>query len=134
VDPTIAGDVAAFLASRCAAPGGHVLISITSKNAVRKALAVLGRKALPETNVTITPYVMRHQVIADLKATFGGGEEVAAAAGHGTDRTQAKYGCVQHGRKRKGYLKISGARKPRTGNVQRARQLSEGEHTLQRRG
>jgi hypothetical protein len=125
IDPTIAGDAAAFLAARYAAAGGHLVISIASKNAVRKALAVLGRKALPEINETITPYVIRHQVIADLKITFGAGEEVAAAAGHGTDRTQAKYGCFQHGRKRKGYLGITSARKPRAGNVERVRQLSE---------
>jgi hypothetical protein len=125
VDPTIAGDAAAFLASRSAAAGGHLVISTISKNAVRKALAVLGGEALPEINETITPYVIRNQVIADLKTTFGGGEKVAAAAGHGTDRTQAKYGRVQHGRKRKGYLGITSTRKPSVGNVERVRQLAE---------
>lgn len=125
IDPTIAGDAAVFLASRCAAAGDRLVISSTSKNAVRKAIDVLGGKALPESDVTVTPYVMRHQVIADLKATFGGGEEVAAAAGHGTDRTQARYGRVQHGRKRKGYLAITAARPPRVGNVERVRQLAE---------
>src|SRR5260221_7426332 len=54
----------------------------------------------------------------------GGGEDVAAAAGHCTDRTQAHYGRVQHGRKRKGYLSITAARPPRCDNVERARQLS----------
>jgi hypothetical protein len=131
VDPTIAGHAAAFLASRCANAGGHLVICISSKNAIRKAVAALGRKALPETGVVVTPYVIRNQLLADLKATFGGGEKVAAAAGHGTDRTQARYGRVQHGRKRKGYLAITAARPPRVGNVERGKQLEEIK-TLQR--
>jgi hypothetical protein len=56
---------------------------------MRKSLAHLGRRALPEVAVAITPYVLRHQIIA---ATVGAGTEVAAAAGHRTDRTQARYG------------------------------------------
>jgi hypothetical protein len=124
IDPTVAGYAAAFLAARCKASHGRIVLSIESKNAVRKAIANLGRKALPETKVTITPYVLRHQLIADLKATFGGGKNVAAAAGHCTDRTQARYGFIQHGRKRKGYRSITSARAPRSENIDRVRQLS----------
>ncbi|WMT73461.1 hypothetical protein [Bradyrhizobium sp. Ash2021] len=103
-----------------------MVVSTKSKNAVRKALAKLGSKALPELgdDVLITPYVLRHQIIADIKTTFGGGEEVAAAAGQGTDRTQAHYADIKHGRKRKGYLSIKAAHRPRCGNVERGRHLS----------
>jgi hypothetical protein len=124
IDPTIADEPAKYLAARCRQEGGQMVVSIESKNAIRKAVKLLGEKALPKSNVTITPSVMRHQLIADLKKTFGAGEEVASASGHGTQRTQAKYGYVQHGRKRKGYIQIISARKPRAGNVERARQLS----------
>lgn len=124
IDPTIADEPAKYLAERCRQAGGHMVVSIESKNAVRKAIKVLGEKALPESDVTITPYVMRHQLIADLKKTFGAGEEAASAAGHGTQRTQSKYGYIQHGRKRRGYVDIISARKPRFGNVERARQFS----------
>ncbi len=124
VDAKIIGGPAVFLAERCSAAGGQFIISTHSKNAVRKALRLLGLRAFPELADTITPYVLRNQVIADLKVTFGGGAEVAAAAGHCTDRTQAHYGRVQHGRKRKGYLSITAARPPRCDNVERARQLS----------
>jgi hypothetical protein len=81
---------------------------------------------------TPMPSVLRHQLIADLKVTFGGGEKVAAAAGHGNDRTQARYESIQHGRKRKGYLTITSARTPRSGNVDRARQLSRVKVTRRR--
>ena len=125
VDPTLLGGPGEYLAKRCNASGGSIVVSSESKNAVRKAMAKLGGKALPEIgDIVITPYVLRNQLIADLKATFGAGEEVAAAAGHCTDRTQARYGHIQHGRKREGYLSIKAARRPRCGNVERARHLS----------
>jgi hypothetical protein len=124
IDTTLADPPAIFLAERCREAGGHMIVSVKSKNAVRKSIAALGRLAFPERNVTITPGVARHQLIADLKLTFGGGEIVAAAAGHGTDRTQARYGYLQHGRKRHGYVSIVSARTPRAGNIERARQFS----------
>jgi hypothetical protein len=89
VDPTEGGEPAAYLAELCASAGGRMVVSLRSKNAMRKSLAHLGRRALPEVAVAITPYVLRHQIIA---ATVGAGTEVAAAAGHRTDRTQARYG------------------------------------------
>lgn len=123
VDPTKAGEVAAFLASQCAAVGGRMVVSISSKNAVRKAVGVLGQRALPQCRILITPYVLRHKVLADLKATFGGGEQVAAAAGQCTDRTQSAYAGAQLGSKLEGYIAVTSERVPRTGNVERARKL-----------
>jgi len=44
-----------------------------------------------------SPYSMRHQVSAELKAIFGpdGAETVAAAMGHRTTRSQGRYGAVK---------------------------------------
>lgn len=125
IDPTIADEPAKYLAARCREAGGHMVVSVKSKNAVRKAIKVLGETTFPEGEVAITPSVMRHQLIADLKKTFGAGEEVAAASGHGTQRTQANYGYLQHGRKRRGYIGITSARTPRAGNIERARTFSQ---------
>jgi hypothetical protein len=69
---------------------------------------------------------LRNQLIADLKKTLGAGEDVAAASGHSTDRTQSRYGHYQHGRRRKGYIAITSERIPRARNVERASQLSKG--------
>ena len=124
IDPTLADAAAAYLAARCADAGGQIVVSISSKNAFRKRLARLGQHALPEYNVVITPYVCRDQAIADFKVTLGAGAAVAAAAGQSTDRTQAKYGNVSHGRKRKGLIGVESARTPRAGNVARARDLA----------
>jgi hypothetical protein len=123
VDSTKAGEVAAFLATQCAAVGGQIVVSTSSKNAVPKALGVLGQRALPQCRILITPYVLRHSVLADLKATFGGGAQVAAAGGQGNDRTQSKYAGAYYGRKLKGYISVTSVRQPRAGNVQRALEL-----------
>jgi hypothetical protein len=124
IDPTIAAPPAAFLAERCRLSANHVIVvSIVSKDAVRKAITRLGEAALGEVDFSITAYTIRHQVLADLKATFGGGETVASAAGHSTDRTQAKYALVHLGRKLIGYISITALRRPRTGNVERGREL-----------
>ena len=124
-DPTLEGGPAAYLADRCAVAGGSIVVSISGKNKMRKALAQLGRLALPKIKkVVITPYVIRNQLIADIKATVGAGAEVAAAANHCNDRTQAKYGRAEHGRRRKGYLGVVSMRAPRAGNVARAKELA----------
>ncbi|MCK9913552.1 hypothetical protein MXD81_30655 [Microbacteriaceae bacterium K1510] len=125
VDPTEAGGPAAYLAELCTAAGGRTVVSLRSKNAMRKGLARLGRRALPEVGVVITAYVLRHQAVADLKATVGAGTEVAVAAGHCTDRTQARYGRAEHGKTRKGFMSANSARSPRVGNVERGYALSK---------
>lgn len=124
IDPKTAGGPAAYLAELCAASGGRLVVSLCSTSPMRKALARFARRALPEVRAKITPYVFRHQVIADLKATLGAGAEVAAAAGHCTDRTQARYGRVQHGRKRGGIVGVRSRRAPRAENVARAHALA----------
>jgi hypothetical protein len=123
-DPTKAEPCVAYLAGLCAAAGGRLVVSLSSKNAMRKSLARLGARALPEVDVVITAYVIRNQAIADLKATVGAGGEVAAAAGHCVDRTQAKYGCAVHGKPRKGFIGVVSARPPRADNVDRAHSLA----------
>jgi hypothetical protein len=126
IDPTIASRPAAFLAVRCRLSANHrIVVSTASTGAVRKAINRLGEDALGELTVSIAANTFRHQVLADLKVTFGAGETVASAAGHSTERTQAKYGAVQHGRVLVGYISITSLRPPRCGNVERARKLGQ---------
>jgi hypothetical protein len=123
-DPVLIGGAAQHLADKCISASGRTIVSTPSKNAVRKALEDLATRALPEVSDTMTPSVCRHQIIADLKTTLGGGEMVAAAAGHSTDRTQARYGNVQHGRMRRCYISVGAKRVPECRNVERARRFS----------
>jgi hypothetical protein len=121
INPMQAGGAASYLAERC---GRDVLVvSLHSKEASRKKLLRLGKLALPDLQVNITPYVFRNQVIADFKATVGAGVAVAAACGHCTERTQAKYGLVQHGRRRRGLIGVASERVPETGNIARTANL-----------
>jgi hypothetical protein len=124
INPIEAGGPAAYLAARCVTAGGRLVVAISSKDAVRKGLNRLGEIALPDCDEVITPYVCRNQVIADFKVSLGAGGQVAAAAGQCTDRTQAEYGRVEHGRKRRGLIGVESTRAPRTGNVERARDLA----------
>lgn len=129
INPKLVGEPACFLGARCDEVGGKLVVSTPTTNPTRKAVEALGRKALPEISVRITPSVARHQILADLKATFGSGEQVTTAAGHCTDRTDSKYGYIQHGRKRKGYVVFKAERTPRMGNTARARSLGQRKQT-----
>ena len=121
IDPQKAAAPASYLAARCS--DGPITVSLVSKEASRKKLMRLGKVALPDCDVTITPNVFRNQAIADWKATVGAGIAVAAACGHCTDRTQAKYGRVVHGRRRPGIIGVACKVMPRAGNVARAFEL-----------
>jgi hypothetical protein len=123
IDPRVADAPARYLAQLCKGAGGRLAVSVDSKNGLRKAMSKLGAKVFPAIEGNITPNVARHQLIADLKKTFGAGEIVAAAAGQGTERTQSRYGYYQHGRKRRGYVAVVAARPPRTGFIGRVRRL-----------
>jgi hypothetical protein len=112
----------AHLVALCRDNGGKTVISLTGANAMRKALAKLGHKVLGEV-VVVTGYLFRHQYLADLKATVGAGATVAAAAGHCTDRTQSRYGRVEHGRRRDEFISVVASRIPKGGNVARASSL-----------
>jgi hypothetical protein len=131
-DPTVAGRAAEYLAARCAQAGGHIVVPVENKNAMRKSLGRLGRRIFPKLEGSITAYTIRHQVLADLKATAGAGGVVAAAAAQCTDRTQSLYGRVEHGRPRKGFIGVKTARIPRVGNAVRGAALKSAAVSLKR--
>lgn len=125
-DPTVGPGPARYLAALCSAAGGHLVVSMAGTNPMRKALGRLGRAVFPELQgVVISAYVCKHQLLADLKATVGAGGEVASAAGHITDRTQAGYGRVEYGRRLKGFNWAKSSRPPATSNVARAHALGK---------
>lgn len=71
---------------------------------LRKDFAVF-RETLPWK---ISPYSMRHQVAANLKATFGtdelGAKKVATVLGHRTTKSQKRYGEVQQAKGQGGVI------------------------------
>lgn len=126
LDPALAGPAAAYLADLCREnPGASLRVEVPGTNGFRKALARLGAQVFPDLEVVISGYLIRAQVIADMKATYGAGAEVAVLGGHCTDRTQASYGRVEHGRARRGIMSVRAARTPRTGHAARGAALAE---------
>ncbi len=114
----------AHLVRLCREGGGAIVVSLSGTNSMRKALAKLGHKVLGDA-VVVTGYLFRHQYLADLKATVGAGTEVAEAAGHCTDRTQARYGRVEHGRRRGEFISAKAKRAPKATNILRALSLRD---------
>jgi len=111
------------LVARCRSAGGGLVVALENTNGMRKSLAKLGRKAVGK-DVTITGYVYRHQVIADLKKTVGAGALVAAAAGHSSDRTQGHYGRVERGRRRPEFISAIALRPPVAKTISHIRELA----------
>lgn len=95
------GTPAAHLAKLCDAEGGAIEVHVESTEALRKTISRIGHAA-GLTGISATCF--RTQWIADAKATYGSGEEVAAGAGHCSIRSQSRYGRVEHGRKGGGGL------------------------------
>lgn len=124
VDIVAAGAPARYLAELCDQAGGQFVITISSVDALRKAIARAGKRAKMPCGVS--PYTFRHQCIADAKATLGAGPAVAAAAGHSSLRSQAKYGRVEHGRRGgSGLIAARADRPPREPSIPIAQRLGE---------
>lgn len=122
------------LVKRCrTARRGAIAVRLEGTNGMRKALERLGRRALGPDAPKITGYVYRNQLIADYKATLGAGVSVAAAAGHCTDRTQSRYGRVEHGRRRGELVGVIASRTPRIGDIERTRLLRSDPAAVMRR-
>ena len=124
VDIVAAGAPARYLAELCDRAGGQFVITISSVDALRKAIARAGKRAKMPCGVS--PYSFRHQFIADAKATLGAGPAVAAATGHSSLSSQARYGRVEHGRRGGGGLIAAQAeRPPREPSIPTAQRLGE---------
>lgn len=66
----------------------------------------------PKTGIRVSPYSMRHQVSANLKAQFGAdeAEKVAEALGHVATRSQGRYGSPRQAQNGSGVLAVKAVR------------------------
>ena len=80
--------------------GTRVRIDVDNAKAFSGAMRAAGKREWPRRTATVTPYCMRHQAAADMKAagTLSGGE-ISAALGHVSDVTKSTYGHANMGRK-----------------------------------
>lgn len=95
------------------AEGGPVEIGHgRTPGGLREAVRRVGRRALGRDDVT--PYAFRHALSADLKAEGHAPEQIAAAMGHVSDRSQSHYGTYQQGGGSTGLRSATAARQVRT--------------------
>lgn len=85
------------------AAGSAVRIWVENAKAFSGAMRAAGKREWPKRTSTVTPYCMRHQAAADMKAagTMSSGE-ISAALGHVSDVTKSTYGHATMGRKKGG--------------------------------
>lgn len=81
-------------------PGTRVRVAVDNAKAFSGAMRAAGKREWPKRKSTVTPYCMRHQAAADMKAcgSLSGGE-ISAALGHVSDVTKSTYGHANMGRK-----------------------------------
>jgi hypothetical protein len=98
-----------YLRNRLMENNGPLVVK-ASAGALSDKIRQLSEKVFPSFKSTVSAYVFRHQVAADLKASGLLDTEVSAALGHGVDETKGYYGAAQSAR---GTGKVSNIRSSR---------------------
>lgn len=87
------------LANQTKAAGGSLVVTIASASNFSKSMSNAAARIWPRRKTSITPYCMRHQAAADMKAAGGlSSVEISAALGHLSDVTKSTYGHAGMGR------------------------------------
>ena len=80
--------------------GSTVRVIVHNAKAFSGAMRAAGKREWPKRKSTITPYCMRHQAAADMKAAGSmSSDGISAALGHVSDVTKSTYGHANMGRK-----------------------------------
>ena len=87
------------LAGKVAEAGDVLLVTIGSASNFSKSMSNAAAREWPKRKTSITPYCMRHQMSADLKASTMSSCDISAALGHLSEETKSTYG---HARMSKG--------------------------------
>lgn len=83
--------------------GAVVRIAVDNAKAFSGAMRAAGKREWPKRKSTVTPYCMRHQAAADMKASGSmSSGDISAALGHVSDVTKSTYGHANMGRKKGG--------------------------------
>ena len=98
------------LAQAVAVAGGKKTIQIQNPKYYSKAFERAAANAFPGRRKSLTPYCLRHQFSAALKAEGHTPEEIAAALGHAATKSQSFYGTAGQGSGGTGLLVIEASR------------------------
>jgi len=102
------------------------LVAIAAAGALSDKVRQLSKKVFPGLKSTVSAYVFRHQVAADLKASGLSDREVSAALGHSVDETKSYYGAAQSARSTGGFTNIQASRMVRELTREKVSQLERG--------
>ncbi len=97
--------------------GTRVRVTADNAKAFSGAMRAAGQREWPKRQSTVTPYCMRHQAAADMKASgWMSSGDISAALGHVSDVTKSTYGHANMGRKSGGVAptKVKAARPVQT--------------------
>jgi hypothetical protein len=97
-----------------------------SAGALSDKIRQLSEKVFPNLKSTVSAYVFRHQLAADLKASGLLDAEVSAALGHSVDETKGYYGAAQSARSMGGIKNIRSSRPVRELTRKKIKQLELG--------
>ena len=111
-----------YLANRINENGGPMSVTAAA-GALSDKIRQLSEKVFPTLRSSVSAYVFRHQVAADLKASGLPDEEVSAALGHSSDETKRYYGTAQSARAPGGVSGIRASQPVRTKTREKLRGL-----------
>lgn len=114
-----------YLRDRLMHSGGPLIVK-ASAGALSDKVRQLSEKVFPTLKSTVSAYVFRHQVAADLKASGLLDAEVSAALGHSVDETKGYYGAAQSARSSGGFKNITASRVVRELTREKLNQLERG--------
>jgi len=114
-----------YLRDRLMETNGPLIVK-ASAGALSDKVRQLSEKVFPNLKSTVSAYVFRHQVSADLKASGLLDTDVSAALGHSVDETKGYYGAAQSARSTGGVKNIRSSRPVRELTREKVNQLERG--------
>lgn len=114
-----------YLRDRVMQNNGPLVVK-ASAGALSDKIRQLSEKVFSHLKSTVSAYVFRHQVAADLKASGLPDTEVSAALGHSVDETKGYYGAAQSARSTGGIKNIRSSRAVRELTREKLNQLERG--------
>ena len=119
-----------FLAAQVRAAGTPMTVSAKA-GALSDRTRMLSAKVFPKLTKSVSAYVFRHQMAADLKASGMAPVDVSAALGHSVEETKRFYGAAQSARSDGGVSKVQASRPVKERTLEKVLELGK-HHTMER--
>ena len=120
---------AKFLVAQIRATGSPTKV-FAKAGALSDRIRLLSAKVFPKLTKSVSAYVFRHQMAADLKASGMAPAEVSAALGHSVEETKRFYGAAQSARSDSGVSKVQASRPVKERTLEKVLELGR-HHTME---